>query len=264
MTVPTPNSHFDTSPEAQSERGRRPKGASRAKLAQRFFESTYTAWEEQGTAALRRAAFHDPMGFCNMIARLMPQKIEHVTPTDGMTDERLAQLLDLAEGMLRLRASHPHLLDHENGLIDVSPTKGGGGPERGGVAAGGGSTSTIRDTAAGGGSTSTIRDTAADRPNQPLNPLKPDWAPNSEQTYTPEQLDVLTPVRRKLEETDSIYDDRTPVTPFRSENDIPHPVGRPFPKEDHVVSAANRRGLELTAEGVNEERSDEVDPASLF
>jgi hypothetical protein len=220
MTVASPSSAFalDTSPEAQAAR-RRGKTGNRNKLAQRFFESTYAAWEEQGDQALRRAAFHDPMGFVNMVARLMPQKIEHLTPTDGMTDERLAQLLDLAEGMLRLRASHPHLLDHENGLIDVSLTKGGGGPDRSGDAAGGGSTSTIRDAA------------------------------------EPERQEALNGLNVSREHVDSVYDDRTPVTPFRSENAIPHPVGRPFPKEDHVVSAENRRGLELT---------DDIDPASLF
>lgn len=216
MNAAAPSSSFDMSSEAQSERARRPRSASRAKLAKRFFESTYTAWEEQGDIALRRAAFHDPMGFVNMVARLMPQKIEHTTPTDGMTDDRLAQLLDLAEGMLRLKGSGAHRLDHENGLIDVTPSKGGGGPGRVGDVAGRGSTSTSRDAA----------------------------EPEPAQEYN------------KLEVPEGPYNDHTPVTPYISNNAIPHPVGRPFAKSDFAVEHDNKAALN----GLE----DEIDPASLF
>lgn len=85
------------------------------------------------------------MGFVSMVARLMPQKIEVSHPTDGMSDERLAELLDMAERMAALRDSAlAHKLTNENGLIDVTPSKGGGGPERSGVAGGEGCPSTTR------------------------------------------------------------------------------------------------------------------------
>ena len=111
MTDETPRSYFDTSSEAQRERSRRGrKTGSRAKLAQRFFEDTYAAWEEQGPSVLARAAFHDPVAFANMVARLMPQKIEVSTPTDGMSDERLAEMLDFAERMAGLKAEQAKVL----------------------------------------------------------------------------------------------------------------------------------------------------------
>src|SRR3989304_2943743 len=93
----------------------RPKGrtGSRAKPAQRFFEDTYGAWEEQGPSALARAAFHDPVAFANMVARLMPQKIEVSTPTDGMSDERLAELLDFAERMAGLKHEQAKVIQGE-------------------------------------------------------------------------------------------------------------------------------------------------------
>lgn len=82
----------------------RRKTGSRAKLAKRFFEDVYAAWEEQGESVIARAFFHDPVASMQMVARLMPQKIEISTPTDGMSDERLAEMLEYAERMAGLRA----------------------------------------------------------------------------------------------------------------------------------------------------------------
>lgn len=141
MTAETPRSYFDTSSEAQRERSRRGrKTGSRAKLAQRFFEDIYAAWEEQGPSVLARAAFHDPVSFANMVARLMPQKIEVSTPTDGLSDERLAEMLEFAERMAGLKAAQakviqgeavtPHQLDHEKPETALLLEGGGGGPLR--------------------------------------------------------------------------------------------------------------------------------------
>lgn len=227
----------------------RPRG-NRAILSDKLFASIVESWDEQGDPALARFAFHDPGGYCNMVARLMPQKIEHSTPTDGMTDERLSQLLDLAEGMvaLRLNGSTTHQLTHENRTIDVTPEEGGGGPS-------------VAVDAAGGGSTSTSRGVFEDDTPQTLNNVngsepKPDWAPNSPLSYKAEEIEALAPIRRSVEEQhQSAYDDRTPVTPYSSSHDIPHPVGRPFPKADHDVERQNKSALAET---------DDIDPESLF
>src|SRR4051812_43993652 len=127
MTAQAPNSLFDTSSEAQSVRRRGVRG-DRSKLAKRYFADLYEAWEEQGPIVLSRAAFHDPMGFARMVASLMPQKLEIVHPTDGLTDERLAQLLEMAERIAALKAQGFSLAD-TNRLIDVTPEEGGGGPD---------------------------------------------------------------------------------------------------------------------------------------
>lgn len=236
MTAETPSSYFDTSKEAQSRRGRRSKG-SRAKLAQRFFEDTYAAWEEQGPSVLARAAFHDPVAFANMVARLMPQKIEVSTPTDGMSDERLAELLDFAERMAGLKAEQakvlqgevisaalpppaqalqpasapPHKLADENGLsLDAAEAGGGGRCAEMGV--GGENTS------------STLRADPAETTSpefKPLNVLPPGPVLNGDEQ--------------------------------KSHN--PYPVGRAVPLRDHEVEKQNR--YKLHDDG-------DVDHASLF
>lgn len=142
MTAAAPNSFFATTSEEQSRRAKLPRG-DRSKLAKRYFSDLYQAWEEQGPSVLARAAFHDPMGFSRMVAGLMPQKLEIVHPTDGLTDERLALLLETAERMAELRARGLTFTD-EKRLIDVTPERGGGGPNRAGVAAGEGCPSSDR------------------------------------------------------------------------------------------------------------------------
>lgn len=234
MTAETPSSYFDTSRDAQQRRGKRRQG-SRAKLAQRFFEDTYAAWEEQGPSVLARAAFHDPVAFANMVARLMPQKIEVSTPTDGMSDERLAELLDFAERMAGLKAEQakvlqgevieaaalpspaqalqpasvpPHKLADENGLRTISPAEGGGGrcAEMGG---GGENTS------------STLRADPAEDPSRPFRALN-----------EPSSSDLATP-----------------------SSPLPYPVGKPFATPGHVTEKQNRYGLS---------RDEDIDPQSLF
>ena len=223
MTAETPSSYFDTSKEAQSRRGKRAKG-SRAKLAQRFFEDTYAAWEEQGPSVLARAAFHDPVAFANMVARLMPQKIEVSTPTDGMSDERLAELLDFAERMAGLKAeqakvlqgdviaaalpSPAHKLADENGLSLDAAEAGGGGP--------------LHEMGGGGENTSST--------------LRADPAETTLQTSN--ALNVLPP---------------GPIlNGDEQKSHNPYPVGRAVPLQDHEVERRNRKAL------------DDIDPASLF
>lgn len=248
MTTDAPSSYFDTSSEVQRERSKRGrKVGSRAKLAQRFFEDTYAAWEEQGPSVLARAAFHDPVAFANMVARLMPQKIEVSTPTDGMSDERLAEMLDLAERMAGLKAeqakvlqgdviaaalpSPPHKLADENGLRTVLPEEGGGGPlgEMG-----------VR----GENTTSTLRPIRAETPDNDANGLN--------------KLAKLPPIKaanwRKTEQPfkplnePSSSDLATPSSP------LPYPVGKPFATPDHIAEKRNRHRLNET----------DIDPASLF
>lgn len=225
MTAETPRSYFDTSSEAQRERSRRGrKTGSRAKLAQRFFEDTYAAWEEQGPSVLARAAFHDPVAFANMVARLMPQKIEVSTPTDGMSDERLAEMLDFAERMAGLKAeqakvlqgevisaalpSPPHKLTDENGLCTISPAEGGGGR--------------CAEMGVGGENTSsTLRADPAEDPSRPFRALN-----------GPSSSDLATP-----------------------SSPLPYPVGKPFATPGHVTEKQNRYGLS---------RDEGIDPQSLF
>lgn len=207
----------------------RPKGrtGSRAKLAKRFFEDTYAAWEEQGPSVLARAAFHDPVAFANMVARLMPQKIEVSTPTDGMSDERLAELLDFAERMAGLKAeqakvlqgdviaatlpSPAHKLADENGLCADSPAEGGGGPL----------------CKMGGGGENTSSTLRAD----PAKTTSPEFR----------ALNTSSPPGPLVAET--------------PHSQTPYLVGKPFATPGHVTEKQNRYGLS---------RDDDIDPQSLF
>lgn len=158
MPAATPNRLFaDKAPPAKLRRR-----GSRSQLASKFFADVYAAWEEQGESVIARAAFHDPVAFMQMVARLMPQKIEVTTPTDGLSDERLAELLDLAERMAELRAEEAktitldavpaaaaplalaHNLTDENALRLDGAQEGGGGPVRERVVGGENTTSTCR------------------------------------------------------------------------------------------------------------------------
>lgn len=194
----------------------RRKTGSRAKLAKRFFEDVYAAWEEQGESVIARAFFHDPVASMQMVARLMPQKIEISTPTDGMSDERLAEMLEYAERMAGLRAeaarviqgdalatpgpaalpSPPHKLADENAsALDGSEGRGGG---------------PLRQM--GGGGENTLHTIAA---------VEADQAGSAQQHNTLEQAK------------------------------LPYPVGRPFAEPDHSVSARNRARLADPSEPID-------------
>lgn len=224
-----------TADDPRANRKGRSKG-SRAKLAQRFFEDTYAAWEEQGPSVLARAAFHDPVAFANMVARLMPQKIEVSTPTDGMSDERLAEMLDLAERMARLRAGEgakviegsavtvadPLRLNgsrmagdanHENGDLRYVSTEGGGGPDR----------------------------------------VEPHGGVNTSSPLRPESADNPVAEYNKLDAPDSDPVTENSLNATVAEAPLPHPVGRAQPLGD---AEAKRRNLAKL--------NDDIDPASLF
>lgn len=234
----TPATLFQPGWREDAHRNRRRTG-SRAKLAKRFFEDTYAAWEEQGESALARAAFHDPMGFVSMVARLMPQKIEVSTPTDGMSDERLAEMLDFAERMARLRGGEgatviegsaavaalplAHEPVDENALCTDAAEEGGGGPDR-------------AHLLGGVNTSSALRPPRADTPVAEHNRLD---LPDSTSTTASPLRDPAT-AQQQIAETPP----------------LPYPVGRPFAKPDHVVERENRRRIA--------EAEDDIDPASLF
>lgn len=252
MSDSSPATYRD--PFAPGEDPRRRKGrakGSRAKLAQRFFEDTYAAWEEQGPSVLARAAFHDPVAFANMVARLMPQKIEVSTPTDGMSDERLAELLDFAERMAGLKAEQAKVLQGEvieaaalpspaHEIADsIAPstvllegTGGGAVAEKGG---GGENTpSTLRADPA----------EASEKTSNALNVLQPEAALNGG-----ERNRHCTSCGVALQPHEIELCDRCGAPSV-----LPYPVGKPGPLPDHAVERRNRAALAEV----------DIDPASLF
>lgn len=92
----------------------RPKG-SRAKLGEEFFAALHADFVEHGPQVIAQVRFRHPGIYLQVLAKVMPQKIEISTPTDGMSDERLAEMLEFAERMAGLQAEHAK-------VIDVTPT----------------------------------------------------------------------------------------------------------------------------------------------
>lgn len=84
----------------RSSRGR-PKG-SRVKLAENVVSDVLDSWREHGPVALARVACLDPGKYLDFIAKVLPRevKLEISTPTDGMTDEQLQEMLAFANAKI--------------------------------------------------------------------------------------------------------------------------------------------------------------------
>ena len=69
------------------------------------------------------------MEFASMVAKLMPQKLEITTPTDGLSDDRIEALITLAERMAALKAgvSPPMTIEGQAVLLEGE----GGSPRSG-------------------------------------------------------------------------------------------------------------------------------------
>jgi hypothetical protein len=80
----------------------RPKG-SRNKLAEKFLDDFYDIWQEEGIAALRKAARNSPARFIQVAAQLIPPhfKVEHEHTIAGLTPEELrAKVLEARAKLL--------------------------------------------------------------------------------------------------------------------------------------------------------------------
>jgi hypothetical protein len=80
----------------------RPKG-SRNKLAEKFLDDFYDIWQEEGIAALRKAARNSPARFIQVAAQLIPAhfKVEHEHTIAGLTPEELrAKVLEARAKLL--------------------------------------------------------------------------------------------------------------------------------------------------------------------
>lgn len=93
----------------------RPKG-SRAKLGEEFFAALHADFVEHGPQVIAQVRFRHPGIYLQVLAKVMPQKIEISTPTDGMTDEQLEQMLAYAEARIM------EMNTIEGVVIDVTPT----------------------------------------------------------------------------------------------------------------------------------------------
>ena len=81
----------------------RPKG-SRSKLAEKFWQDYYTAWEAHGAPALAHVAANDPSTFVRVAASLMPKETEitlrNVTAKELPDDELAAIAVGGGDGVI--------------------------------------------------------------------------------------------------------------------------------------------------------------------
>jgi hypothetical protein len=78
----------------------RPRGA-RNKLARRFLDDLMVEWEQHGAKALGIARREDPIGFCKMVASLVPRELEITTAAAELGDDELQQMIDMLREQLR-------------------------------------------------------------------------------------------------------------------------------------------------------------------
>lgn len=79
---------------------------SRTELSTAFYDDFIRVWQDCGESALRRAQFHDPMGFVKVAASLMPKQLDVTTTTvQEMEDEQLERLLTLVTSALGERSA---------------------------------------------------------------------------------------------------------------------------------------------------------------
>jgi len=265
----TENSPFSAKPKRLG----RPKG-NRNKLAQRYFEDLYHAWEEQGESVIARAMFQDPVAVLGIIGRLMPQKLEITTPTDGMSDERLAEMLDLAERMAALKAGvvidGSAMVVHgdagvplrlEEGISSDDSPAGAvplqrGAADENGIAIngfegrGGGPDARMGGVGINTPHTQSGPDGfSADQPPKQHNGLEPHSQKATEAAEIPSD-----PPPKKHNGLEAWYAE-TYKPPKEAEQIVqapPHPVGRPVPLADTVVEARNIAKLS------------DIDPEDLF
>ena len=95
--------------------GRR-KG-SRVKLVEDVVTDVLDSWRQHGPIVLERLACLDPGKYADFIAKVLPRevKIEHTTFTDGMSDEQLERMLEIAERFAAGRVI-------EGSMRNVTPT----------------------------------------------------------------------------------------------------------------------------------------------
>jgi len=268
----TENSPFSAKPKRLG----RPKG-NRNKLAQRYFEDLYHAWEEQGESVIARAMFQDPVAVLGIIGRLMPQKLEITTPTDGMSDERLAEMLDMAERMAALKAGvvidGSAMVVHgdagvplrlEEGAGQVAGAKGlplqRGAADENGIAING-------FEGRGGGPVGRMGGVGINTPHTQSGHTS--FSDDGFSAKQPESYNGLEAHSQKATEALEISGDPPPrkhngleawyaetyKPPKEAEQNVqapPHPVGRPVPLADTVVEARNVAKLS------------DIDPEDLF
>jgi hypothetical protein len=88
--------------------GGRPKG-SRNKLAEHFLEALAQDFAEHGRAAIVACRAEKPTEYVKVVASLLPKELLlRRDPVDELTDQEIADALDLLRGFVARAGERPH------------------------------------------------------------------------------------------------------------------------------------------------------------
>jgi hypothetical protein len=71
----------------------RPKG-SRNKLAESFLDCLYRDFQANGEAAVQAARAESPLGYCKLVASLLPKELEVKRPMADLSDDELINAIE--------------------------------------------------------------------------------------------------------------------------------------------------------------------------
>jgi hypothetical protein len=110
----------------------RPRGA-RAKLARKFLEDCYSAWERDGEASLKIMAKRDPVKFCQMLAAILPREIEFTANMVAEIDDaELEKVIENLRAQIAQQEQLPPLIEAKAN-VERQPTTNGRGETPGGA-----------------------------------------------------------------------------------------------------------------------------------
>lgn len=101
--------------------GGRKKG-SRAKLSEDFFAALHADFVEHGEQVIAQVRFRHPGIYLQVVAKLMPQKIEITNPLDEISDELLSIMLEQAEQIAASKKGLPGDDAKPVTVIDAAPS----------------------------------------------------------------------------------------------------------------------------------------------
>jgi hypothetical protein len=102
-------SNKNPSPATRFKAGEKPPGAGRPKeardrLSRAFLTAFADSFEKEGADAIKRVCMEDPSTYVRVAASLQPKELEITDPLRSLTDEKLAEVIELLTANIRAKA----------------------------------------------------------------------------------------------------------------------------------------------------------------
>jgi hypothetical protein len=112
MANPNPSPKTRFSAKRQPETKGRPTGL-RDRISTAFLTGLADDFEKNGIAAIEAVRKNDPSSYLRVVASLQPKEIELKRPLEGVTDDKLAEAIDMLADVIRAQAPVPPEKDEE-------------------------------------------------------------------------------------------------------------------------------------------------------